>query len=127
MFKQVIFILLTVSTLLAILFPFVPYIEYLLHYDHIVMHHCENRDNPEMDCDGACYLKKQIQKSSDGTSQPLSTNQASERLQILPIVGIQHSNDIQPSSPDAIRKLISYAGFYYTNPFLNILFRPPQV
>jgi len=40
-----------------LLAPLLPYLDYALHKEHIIMHHCEN---PDSDCDGVCYLKKQV-------------------------------------------------------------------
>lgn len=43
----------------ALLFaPLIPYAEYAMHMEHIILHHCEN---PDSDCDGVCYLKKQVE------------------------------------------------------------------
>jgi len=38
--------------------PLIPYMEYTVHKEHIMSHHCEN---PDSDCEGTCYLKKQVE------------------------------------------------------------------
>lgn len=36
------------------------YVHYLVDYDNISENHCENKDKPELQCNGKCYLNKQI-------------------------------------------------------------------
>ena len=45
---------------------------FLLNRDFIANHLCENRDRPELKCNGACFLKKQIEAHHDhhGERQP---------------------------------------------------------
>lgn len=38
---------------------------FLIHQDHIAEHHCVNRNNPEIDCDGMCFLVKRIEDVHD--------------------------------------------------------------
>lgn len=42
-----------------------PLVEYLIHYEYIKNELCENKDQPEMECDGKCHLKKQISKEAE--------------------------------------------------------------
>jgi hypothetical protein len=43
----------------------IPYINYIAFKDIIVKNLCENRDRPELGCQGKCYLDKQIKKSKE--------------------------------------------------------------
>jgi hypothetical protein len=43
--------------------PFAPYVEFALHQKEIAATQCENRNRPEMHCNGRCYLMKRIQAS----------------------------------------------------------------
>ena len=52
--------------LLILTKPLWPVVEYVINYDYIVEQLCENRDKPELHCDGSCYLAKQIAKASEG-------------------------------------------------------------
>jgi len=40
--------------------PLVPHAEYVANYEHITTHLCEERHNPDSNCNGRCYLKKQV-------------------------------------------------------------------
>lgn len=44
--------------------PLWPVAEYIINYDYIVTNLCENRERPEMQCDGKCYLSKMFAKES---------------------------------------------------------------
>jgi len=45
--------------------PLLPVLEYLVNYDEIVTELCTNKDRPELDCNGFCYLKKEVSKTSE--------------------------------------------------------------
>ncbi|MEO1728636.1 MAG: hypothetical protein AAFR95_16590, partial [Bacteroidota bacterium] len=38
---------------------------FTLRQDVIAERFCENRDRPELDCDGVCYLTKQLKEHQD--------------------------------------------------------------
>ena len=46
--------------LLAMVKPLVPIMEYYANYDYIKTILCENRDKPYLECNGKCYLQKQL-------------------------------------------------------------------
>ncbi len=55
--------------------PFWPVVEYVINYDYIVNTLCENRDRPELQCNGSCYLSKQLAKQlEDSESNPFEKN-----------------------------------------------------
>ena len=49
--------------------PLWPLAEYAVNYDYIVENLCENRDTPSLNCDGKCYLAKQLAKESEGSEK----------------------------------------------------------
>jgi hypothetical protein len=59
--------------LLAMVKPLVPIIEYHANYDYIATVLCENRDKPYLECNGKCYLEKQINKSNHSDHDHKST------------------------------------------------------
>ena len=42
--------------------PAIPFLEYIVNYDYIVKELCENKDKPELKCNGKCHLAKQLAK-----------------------------------------------------------------
>ena len=49
----------------VLLRPLWPVTEYVLNYSYIVTNLCENKDRPQMKCDGKCYLAKMFAKDSE--------------------------------------------------------------
>ena len=48
--------------LLAMVRPIMPIIEYYGNYDYIATELCENKDKPYLECNGKCYLEKQLKE-----------------------------------------------------------------
>ncbi len=42
--------------------PLWPVVEYVVNYDYIVNVLCDNKDKPQLNCEGKCYLAKQLAK-----------------------------------------------------------------
>ena len=59
--------------LLAMVRPLIPIIEYHVNYDYIVNILCENKDRPYLECNGKCYLKKQLRKINHSNHDHKST------------------------------------------------------
>jgi len=59
--------------LLAMVRPLVPIIEYHSNYDYIANVLCENRDRPYLECNGKCYLEKQLNKTNHENHDHKST------------------------------------------------------
>ena len=59
--------------LLAMMRPLVPVIEYYANYDYIANELCENRDRPFLECNGKCYLEKQLKKTNHTSHDHKST------------------------------------------------------
>jgi len=53
--------------------PLLPIIEYHANYDYIANVLCENRDRPYLDCNGKCYLEKQLKKINHDNHDHKST------------------------------------------------------
>lgn len=49
--------------------PLWPVAEYIINYDYIVTHLCENKNRPQLQCDGKCYLAKMFAKKSRNEHQ----------------------------------------------------------
>lgn len=62
--------------------PFWPVVEYVVNYDYIVNVLCENKDKPEMHCDGKCYLAKLLAEESEQSDKnPFGKKQQSSEIQ----------------------------------------------
>lgn len=49
--------------------PIVPLLEYFIRYDYIITELCENRDKPQLQCNGKCHLNKELAESSSSDDQ----------------------------------------------------------
>lgn len=113
--------------MLAMLRPVMPVMEYYANYDYIVNVLCENKDEPVLECNGKCYLKKEMKK----VSQPISNKNEQQdssipqidftKYPVAPIVENNHSiqtikNILQKNWNTSIGKPIDK---------VNTVFRPP--
>lgn len=112
--------------LLAIIQPAIPVLEYLLNYKYIATQLCENRDKPILECNGKCYLEKQVSKqhnSEPNSSVPMPPKIDLEKYVTLKTIGFIY----QISRPSQVRVI----PFFYSNlkesTFNFFLFRPPSV
>ncbi|MFN3377926.1 MAG: hypothetical protein ACK41O_00640, partial [Runella zeae] len=53
--------LLVLISFKSLVVPFI-YLDFELHKEYIIQSLCENRFNPQLHCDGKCYLAKQLKK-----------------------------------------------------------------
>nr|WP_255749311.1 hypothetical protein [Gramella crocea] len=58
--------------------PLWPLVEYAVNYDYIVDKLCENKDKPEMECNGKCYLTKQLAEEAAGEKEDPYSNKTSK-------------------------------------------------
>ncbi len=71
--------------------PLWPVAEYVVNYDYIVNVLCENKDKPQLHCDGKCYLAEQLAKESERNDKnPFGENRNNTEIQ--PMVFFEPSN-----------------------------------
>jgi len=51
--------------------PVLPMIEYFVFKENIIEFLCEQRDVPDSDCEGMCYLKSQIEEQQNDEQQQI--------------------------------------------------------
>jgi len=70
--------------LIMLVKPFWPIVEYITNYDYIVEVLCENRDRPELQCDGKCYLAKLLaEEQRDHDQNPFGEQRSPVEIQPL--------------------------------------------
>ncbi|WP_304139174.1 hypothetical protein [Mesonia mobilis] len=117
-------IVFTTLYLVAMLKPVEPILEYCFNYNYIVEVLCVNKDEPRLNCNGKCYLMKQLQKQSSENSPKKAQ---SIQLENYPIGFIEIAEIIQPQQ---FNFTLKPTYFYFNNySYLeeNIPFQPPQV
>lgn len=116
-----------VMLLLVFVFkPVLPVVGFIVNYDYIKNELCENRDRPEMHCDGNCFLKKELAKTAEennaistltkSISFPFQWLHLPLNLEIsLPLI----------SPPINSKETSNYHQLLYQFDLISLLFRPP--
>ncbi len=58
---------------MAMVRPIIPLIEYYANYNYIATVLCENKDRPYLECNGKCYLEKQLKETDHSNHDHKST------------------------------------------------------
>lgn len=108
--------------------PLWPVVEYALNYDYIVNELCENRDEPEMQCNGKCYLTKQLAKESSGKEENPFSNRTgkTEIPQILIFERITEFVFNLKCDSDSVEG-IAYNANLYNTLFTSKILHPPRL
>ena len=61
---------------LIFLKPISPVLEYIINYDYIANVLCENKNKPQLKCNGKCHLMKELAKASE-SEKPISSDKKS--------------------------------------------------
>jgi hypothetical protein len=75
MVKKIVFL----TALFMLLKPAIPFLEYVVNYDYIVKELCENKEKPQLQCNGKCHLKKELAKSAADEQSPADKKQNSKQ------------------------------------------------
>lgn len=99
-----------------------PLIDYAVNYHYISTQLCENKNKPELLCNGKCYVKKELAKSSQNTS-------AKElKIQIFDITIPEENILLSTINKEvAERKTISYHFNFHFQSYYKEFFHPPLV
>lgn len=114
-----------ILALVILLKPIFPVIDYGVNYDYISQVLCENKDKPQMHCNGKCHLMKEMAKESE-SEKPISSDKKSGAFEkeILFFQIIHSFETIQDSYPTTTKMNVSYSNLYsYLNS--NAVFHPP--
>ncbi|MFK7048625.1 hypothetical protein [Flavobacterium columnare] len=106
--------------------PVVPVFSYIINYDYVSTVLCENKNKPELKCNGKCYLKKQMAKTSE-EEKPLQKNTKQIKLEQELLFFYPNLNGLTLLNPTFSFKTTTtlYINLYY---FLeeNFIFHPPS-
>ena len=62
----------------VLLKPIIPVLDYAVNYEYIKEVLCINKDVPEMQCDGKCYLRTQLAEVEEEQESPAAPNPTTE-------------------------------------------------
>lgn len=118
--------LLLMATLLPTVSSWGIIAQYQLDKDYIARILCENRDRPELHCDGKCYLAKRLKAQQDKQDK-----ETTERVQKTPSIQLFCTNTTDFSCLPAYlihreRTAFVYQFTAYSAP-LSPIFQPPTI
>jgi hypothetical protein len=111
--------------LLAMVKPVMPVIEYYANYDYIANELCENKDKPYLECNGKCYLEKQIKKVNHNNHDHKSTI-PQINLDDYPVSPLGQFSFLVKEFTDISLKNIPVEN-YNSQDFYQSVFKPPQL
>ena len=108
--------------------PLWPVMDYIINYDYIVTHLCENRDKPQLQCDGKCYLAQLLAKENgQQEDNPFESQQLSNELVQL-VYCITQSDFALPSlERECYKNRWLYIDQTNTPPYLSQPSPPPKI
>lgn len=111
---------------MAMIRPIIPIIEYHANYDYISTVLCENRDRPYLECNGKCYLEKQL-KEVNHDNHEHNSNIPKINFDDYPISLIGEFTYILKDlkSNDFNNQILH--SHHFTQDYLSSVFKPPQL
>ena len=97
------------------------YIQYWANQTYIATNLCENKDKPQLHCNGKCHLKKELEKDSQ---QEKNNTNNKEKYEVMFVENIPTFETIAFET-EAV-KTAKYKEPYFVIPSFSI-FHPPQV
>ncbi len=93
---------------------------YNINIEYIIQELCENKDKPQLNCKGKCYLKKKLNEADKAENQ---TSRTLKQLE-LPVFICNHHNfkTIQNQEPV---KLTKFQEDLYAYLSIDYIFHPP--
>ncbi|MGS2738469.1 hypothetical protein [Sinomicrobium sp. M5D2P17] len=101
--------------------PVMPVVDYLVNEDYIAEYFCVNKDRPELQCNGQCYLARQLKKQQEDKKQGIPSIQLKE----YPI-GFVNILEIPVSVLFTTRKKNADYINHYTEEINFSVFHPPS-
>ncbi len=101
--------------------------DFQLRQDYIAQYLCENRDRPDLHCNGSCYLAKKLKAARESEEKESSQRLLSQLLEVpASLTPLLFSFPAPEFSTEAVKSAFTYACFFPAR-MLEGLFRPPQL
>jgi len=108
--------------------PLWPVMDYVVNYDYIVNVLCENKDKPEMHCNGTCHLTKELAKEA-GSADKNPFSSKSSKTEIPQFIISENIDEYTFASADEIisTENIGYKPNLNSTLFTSKILHPPQL
>lgn len=120
-------IFLFIITLSIFLKPLFPVVDYVVNYDYITKTLCENKMKPAQECNGKCYLMKELAAASED-GKPTSSDKktiTTHELDILFCDNVQKTSFLQIFFHYKTSIRDNYANLYFHSACVSV-FHPPK-
>jgi len=119
------FIIIIVFTIL--LKPVFPVVEYVVNYDYVSKVLCENKDKPQLKCNGKCHLMKELAKQAE-SEKPIQNDKKNtvNELETLFFQEIKALVTRQIYFQDTTSIGDNYANLYFHRVSCSV-FHPPTI
>lgn len=116
-----------ILALFLLLKPIFPVIDYVVNYDYISKVLCINKEKPKLNCNGKCYLMKELAKNSE-SENPVSNNKKIVSQETV-IVFCEEINTftLTPIYFQKNKRANSNYSNLYSYKISNAVFHPPTV
>ncbi|MBP7478051.1 MAG: hypothetical protein KA797_05965, partial [Chitinophagales bacterium] len=104
----------------------VVFLHWKINQTEIIQNYCENKDKPEMACNGKCHLSKEILKLDPPKSEDQSNalHLSCFNFQFSPFILSDKPNVFKNFGPISFHYYSLYSLSYETN-YLSSIFHPP--
>lgn len=101
-------------------------IDFFVHQDYIAANLCENRDKPELHCDGKCVLMQKLNVADEPDSQPKPLPEILA-FDLSSFIFCEKELSSKSLCRDEYKGYIAVTETFPESVYLGNLFEPPQV
>ncbi|MBP2618405.1 hypothetical protein [Chryseobacterium jejuense] len=105
--------------------PLVPLAEYAVNYNYIVNTLCVNKSQPELHCNGKCYLSKELAKTNTDTESTPFNKVKNSGQKILDMYTLPEITKITYTGKIIVSNTNFIDETAYSFLFLKPIFKPP--
>ncbi len=108
--------------------PLWPVVDYIVNYDYIVNTLCENKDKPEMQCNGKCHLSKELAKEAGDDNKNPFTGKTS-KTEIPQVIISENISEFQFISETEVsnNEMVLFRPIFHTSLFTSKILHPPRL
>jgi hypothetical protein len=113
------------SLFLSVIIQYVILVDYVVDQENYIEKYCENKELPELNCNGTCHLAKELKLSVTENE-----NSTSEEVYVsaISIFSFQQLNQLDMSlSPNQDKLKLYSKDLRLTKDFISIVFKPPRL
>ena len=121
-------VVLIMASLIILTKPLWPVVDYVVNYDYIVNVLCENKDKPEMECNGKCHLGKELAKEAGKDDKnPLSGKTSKYEIPQIIISDSVSEYEFSTTTETANPEEDGYKSILHTSLFVTDILQPPRL